>query len=191
MHGCLNRIAPVAADYIEVWPGGLDRFGRPGGMLTVLLASPSPIPTNDFNHIIGVCASKDAAGGASMGFTCELRQGTVPQLALGGGTIIAAFVCANLPSTVGTYYRYRLTTAEAAQITLYRLLGLRFVATNARGGAPRTCRLHWAGVELPTAADPSNAHTRLTPEEWRRKERGLAITQESDRQPTPTTARPF
>ena len=257
MHGCMDETAPVAADFTQCDAGSV------GDALVVELASPSPTPGNDFNHVVGVCASKDSSGGAAVGFVCEFRQGYTNDTAAsdstanldealdttetvvtvtdgtvfaagdviqidseemiitsiasndltvtrgtGGtsatehltgrdvfdvnqGSLIVTFVCADVSDTVGaSFYRYRLSTTEAARITDYTDLQLRFTSLNGRGGAPRSCRLHWAGVELPAAGDPS-AHRKLTPEESRREFAGLSIHQESDRRPTSTTARPF
>ena len=182
MHGCMDETTPVAADYVQCQAGSI------GDALVVELGSPSPTPGNDFNHIIGVCASKDSADGAAVGLVCELRQSYVSESDL--GTLIATVVCANVPATVDTYYRYRLTSTEAALITDYTALQLRFTTINGRGGAPRACRLHWGGVQLPDASDPS-ADAHFTPEELRRKGLGLAIVQESDRRSTGSTTRPF
>ena len=262
MHGCMDETAPVAADYVQC------QVGSVGDALVVELATPSPVPTNDYNHIIGCSISKDGSGGAAVGTVCELRQGYNSETAAadstadldedldatetvvtvtdgsvfaagdviqieseemiiasiatndltvtrgtGGttatthpapvtgqaatnvydvnqGSLIASFVCADCPTTVDTYYRYRLTTAEASRITDYADLQLRFTSINGRGGAPRALRLHWAGLEVPTATDPKKqAH--LTTEELRRSQHGLAVTQESDRRSTGSTTRPF
>ena len=180
MHGCMSSTGPASADRTECLAGSV------GDVLVVGLGNPGTTPDNDYNHILRVCASKDASGGAAVGFLCELRQGYASETSL--GTLIASLVCADAPATVDNYYRYRLTVAEAALITDYTDLHLRFVSTNARGGAPRSARLHWAEVELPNLGDgASDQH--FSSEELRRKERGLAVTQESDRRTTGSTSR--
>ena len=176
----MDELNPVSTDYTESLPGST------GDVFVVGLGDPTTTPAYDVNHIIRVCGSKNASGGANVGFLCELRQSYVSETDL--GTIIASFVCAELPSTVDTFYRYRLPTTEAGLITDYTALSLRFVSTNARGGAPRSCRLHWAEVEVPTNSE-TNESTGLSREEFRRKLVGISINQESDRRTTGSTSR--
>ena len=180
MHGCMDEAAPIAADYTECLPGSID------DVLVVGLGDPTTTPTSDFNHIIRFCASKDASGGASVGFICELRQAYVSESSL--GTLVASFAGDNIPSTVDTYFRYRLTEAEAALITDYTDLQLRFRSANARGGAPRSCRLHWAECQLPTAGERAT-DLHLTAEELQRQDKGQDVTQASDRRTTGSTSR--
>ena len=180
MNAIMSGTAPVSANYIDC------PLGSYGDVFVVGLGNPETTPNDDYNHIIRVVASKDSSGGAAVGVVCELRQGYTSETSL--GTLIASFVCTDAPATVDTYYRYRLTTTEAALITDYTDLQLRFVTLNARGGAPRTLRLHWAEVELPNVSDGARDQ-HLSSEELRRKERGLAVTQESDRQTTGSTSR--
>ena len=107
------------------------------------------------------------------------------------GIVVASFTCRDASDTVGSsYYRYRLTNAEASRITDYTDLQLRFTSFNGRGGAPRACRLHWAGMECPSAGEPLR-DARHTAEEFRRAHRGLALSQESDRQATAIGIPPF
>ena len=106
------------------------------------------------------------------------------------GILVASFSCPDVSATVGTYYRYRLTNDEAGLITDYTDLQFRFVSFNARGGAPRACRLHWAAMSCPTAGDPPR-DMGLTDEELRRIQLGLAATQEGDRRATASTGRPI
>ena len=178
MHGCMTGSLPLHTDYVECEPGSV------GDVLVVGLGNPTNTPNNDFNHIIRVCASKNTADGASVGFLCELRQSYVSETDL--GTLVAAFSCQNLPSTE-TFYRYRLTTDQAALITDYTALSCRFTSTNARDGAIRRARLHWCEVELPEPGEVGK-HIRLTNEEQRRDKRGLSVTQESDRSTTGGTS---
>lgn len=255
MHGCMDEVAPVAADYTECGLGSV------GDVLVVGLGDPTTTPAHDRNHVVAFCASKDASGGAAIAMVCELRQGynsegdTTSTTTLDGaltatatsvavvdgsvfavndvirvegermlitaisvntltvtrgvqgtvavahitgltvfdineGLLVASFVGANIPSTVDTYFRYRLTDTEAARITDYTDLQLRFLTLNARGGAPRACRLHWAGCALPNIGD-RNEDSNLTPEETRRKHIGLGVVQESDGRTTGSTIRPF
>ena len=107
------------------------------------------------------------------------------------GSLIASFTCRDASAVVGSsYYRYRLTNEEAALITDYTDLQLRFVSFNGRGGAPRNCRLHWAAMECPSATDAA-ADRGHTPEEFRRARHGLALSQESDRQAAASANRPI
>ena len=106
------------------------------------------------------------------------------------GLLIASFVCSNLSDVVNdSFYRYRLTTTEAALITDYTDLQLRFLSTNARSGAPRSCRLHWAELQLPTTGEVG-VDSNLTALEFQRSLRGESITQPSiDRTVTPSSSR--
>ena len=107
------------------------------------------------------------------------------------GVVCASFACQDASDVVGSsYYRYRLTNEEASRITDYTDLQLRFVSFNGRGGAPRACRLHWAGLECPSAGE-APADAQLTYEERRRSRSGLPITQESDQRTTGSAVRPF
>jgi len=172
MHACMNDIAPASTDYIE------SLAGSSGEVMVVGVGDPTTTPTNDFNHIIRFCASKDASGGANVGLLCQLRQSYVSET--DQGTLIAEFTGTEIPNTVDTFFRYRLTTGEASLITDYTALSLRFVVRNLRGGAPRSCRLHWAAIELPTASEPAQ-HRLLTEAEAARQRRGQAVVQDLDR----------
>jgi hypothetical protein len=102
------------------------------------------------------------------------------------GILVASFTCRGV-TTTPTYYRYRLTTTEAALITDYTALSMRFVSTNTRDGALRQSLLHWCEVEVPDNTEPAaNAH--LTTVESARIRQGLAVNQESDRSITVGTA---
>ena len=247
MSGCMDEPHPAGADYTQCDAGSV------GDVLVVGLGNPSPTPGHDYNHIVRVCASKSASGGASVGFVCELRMGydsetenqsntatldealdtseTVVTVTDGAqfaandliridselmwvssisvndltvirgvegtpakehltaavitvndrGLLITRFHCSGLSDVVNdSIFRYRLTNAEAALITDYTDLQLRFLSTNARGGAPRSCRLHWAEVQLPTTGE-APADDQLTAVEERRQRLGQSITQFADK----------
>lgn len=174
VHGCMSGTVPVSADFTECIAGS-----RGGDVLVVALGDPGNTPNHDRNHIIRVCLSKNTSGGAVVGMICELRQSYVSETDL--GTLVASFLCSDISATFGTYHRYRLTTGQAALITDYTALSLRFITTNARGGATRTTRLHWAEVELPENSESNVKDLKLSPTEAKRVRDGIAINQSVDR----------
>ena len=83
-------------------------------------------PLQSTGHIVRYRYGKDAAAGAQIDLTIQLRQGYVSEVSL--GTLIATVATlTNIPSgwTAGTY---TLTAVEADSITNYSSLYLRFLA---------------------------------------------------------------
>jgi len=82
-------------------------------------------PLQSTGHIVRFRAAKDAAGGAQIDLTVQLRQGYVSEAAQ--GTLIAtAGALTNISETFATT-TYTLSAAEADAITNYGDLFLRFV----------------------------------------------------------------
>jgi len=82
-------------------------------------------PLSDANHVVRYRYRKDAAGGATIGVTVQLRQGYVNESSQ--GTLIHSEVHANVGET-WTAGTFTLTAPEAQAITDYSDLQLRFVA---------------------------------------------------------------
>jgi hypothetical protein len=82
-------------------------------------------PLSSSGHIIRARLAKDAAGGAQIDATVQLRQGYVSEGT--PGTLIATLTQANVTDTFTTY-SYTLSGAEADAITDYTSLYLRVVA---------------------------------------------------------------
>lgn len=76
-------------------------------------------PVSSSGHVVRYRYAKDAAGGAQINLTVELRQGT---------TVIASATHTNISDTV-TAGSITLSGAEADAITDYTDLRLRFIAT--------------------------------------------------------------
>lgn len=83
-------------------------------------------PVSSTGHTVRVRHQKDAAGGATVNLTAELRQGYVSEASQ--GTLIATVMSAVALSDVATTTTYTLSAAEADAITDYTSLYLRFLA---------------------------------------------------------------
>ncbi len=83
-------------------------------------------PVSSTGHTVRVRHQKDAAGGAVVNLTAELRQGYVSEASQ--GTLIATVMSAVALSDVATTTTYTLSGAEADAITDYTSLYLRFLA---------------------------------------------------------------
>lgn len=82
-------------------------------------------PISSINHVVRYRYAKDAAGGAQIDLTVQLRQGYTNEGA--PGTLIAQWLHTNIAETF-TAAAQTLSGAEADSITNYADLFLRFVA---------------------------------------------------------------
>lgn len=82
-------------------------------------------PVSSTGHVVRYRYAKDAAGGAQIDLTVQLRQGYVNEAT--PGTLIAAWSHANISEVLATAVQ-TLSAAEADAITNYADLYLRFVA---------------------------------------------------------------
>ena len=82
-------------------------------------------PVSSTNHIVRYRYAKDAAGGAQIDLTVQLRQGYTNEGS--PGTQIAQWTHTNISNTLATAAQ-TLSGAEADAITNYASLFLRFVA---------------------------------------------------------------
>ena len=165
----LSGTVPDLAVYVESTADGAVE-----DIISVETGNPSPIPNNDFNHILFFWAIKAASGGGAA-VTCQLRQGYSNETD-DLGTFITALEATSV-STTATQYRKRLTRAEAALITDYTDLQLRFImkSTHDGGGVPQRVRLLQARLELPNDEEPFETRVQLTPTEFAMINRGEAI----------------
>lgn len=83
-------------------------------------------PVSSTGHTVRWRQGKDAAGGATINLTVELRQGYVNEGT--PGTLIATCQSAGVVEDTFTDKTYALTTAQADAITNYGSLYLRFLA---------------------------------------------------------------
>lgn len=86
-------------------------------------------PVSSSGHTVRVRRSKDAAGGATINLTVELRQAYTNEGAQ--GTLIATVMSAVAIDENWTTTTYNLSGAEADAITDYTNLYLRFLANQA------------------------------------------------------------
>lgn len=87
-------------------------------------------PLSSTGHVVRARAGKDAAGGATITLTGELRQAYVNEGT--PGTLIATcFNAVTLGDSIAALSDYTLSGAEADAITDYTNLYLRFVANQA------------------------------------------------------------
>ena len=152
MHECMDDTIPSTTDYGRCAPS------PQGDVIVVELGSPTTSPTLNRAHFVRCALQKDATGKRA-DCLVELRQGYTAE-GTGFGTLIASFNIEDIPTT-STRYRRRLTEAEAALITDYADLQLRFVIRTVKGvdgSAPVACRLIWAEVECPAAAEPGEVN---------------------------------
>ena len=85
-------------------------------------------PVSSSGHVVRFRYSKDAASGAQIDLTVQLRQGYTNESSL--GTLIASTAVTNI-SNSWTDGSFTLSGAEADSITNYGSLYLRFVANQA------------------------------------------------------------
>lgn len=86
-------------------------------------------PVSSSGHTVRVRHRKDAAGGATINLTVQLRQGYTNEGSQ--GTLIATVMSAVALSETETTTTYNLSGAEADAITNYDDLFLRFLANQA------------------------------------------------------------
>lgn len=99
-------------------------------------------PDKDTDHALSISARKGETGGGSPGtidLTCELRQGT---------TVIATITGSGLSTTFGVITPNSLTTGEAANITDYNNLNIRFTANKASGARTSWAEVAWAFLAI-------------------------------------------
>jgi RHS repeat-associated protein len=88
--------------------------------------------------------------GKTINLTVELRQGT---------TVIASQTHANIPGVDGSGWQQgsvTLTAGQAAAITNYADLRLRFRPSSSGGGQGRTAQISWAELQAPGPGTPSS-----------------------------------
>lgn len=130
------------------------------------LASPAN-PTTDYyevtltdveqpSSLVGITfryryAKSGNNSGKTINLTVELRQGS---------TVISSQTHANIPGASGSGWQQgsvTLTTQQAALITNFADLRLRFRPTSSGGGQSRTAQISWAETQLPGSGDPATA----------------------------------
>lgn len=118
MFGEIDESSPVDTDYLQ----------SPLAPVTEAMAvrlSDVEDPLSSGGHVIRVRYQKDAAGGATIGLTAQLRQGYVSEVSQ--GTLIHSEVFADIANGWVTG-SVTLSGAEADAITDYADLQMRFVA---------------------------------------------------------------
>lgn len=111
--------APVDTDYVE-------SESAPASSAVAFGLSNVTDPASSVGHIMRWRRSKEAAGGAQIDMTVQLRQGYVSEASL--GTLIKSVADANVPDSATTTTA-TLSGAEADAITDYTDLQLRVIAT--------------------------------------------------------------
>ena len=157
--GVIGEATNSDADFVT------SNVGTIRDVVAVGLGNPATTPAVDVNHFLRVRAVA-AAAGRNVGFQCELRQGYASESSL--GTYIATCEGLAVPTT-STRYRHRLTPTEAALITDYTDLQLRFLLFCEKDGAsstPAAIRIVYAELEVPDINDRSQ-NIKLTESELR------------------------
>lgn len=83
-------------------------------------------PVSSSGHVVRCRMAKDAAGGAQIDATVQLRQGYVSEASQ--GTLIATMTATSNISETFTTFTYTLSAAEADAISNYASLFIRIVA---------------------------------------------------------------
>lgn len=118
----IDEVSPSDADYIESPLAPVSDV-----YVTKLTTLEDPVSSS--GHTVRIRHAKDAAGGATVNLTVELRQGYVSEGT--PGTLIATCMNAVALSDTLTTTPYTLSAGEADAITDYTNLYLRFVANQA------------------------------------------------------------
>ena len=115
----IDEVAANDADYIQ-------SALAPSNAAYVTKLTSLEDPQSSTGHVVRYRYQKDAAGGAQINLTMELRQGYVSEGS--PGTLIAQWVHTDIPSA-WTGQAQALSGAQADSITDYSSLFLRFVST--------------------------------------------------------------
>ncbi len=110
--------------------------------MEVRLSTP-PVPLIDRGHVLRYRCRKNQAAGNVRGVTVELRQ---------GATVLASNTHADLTALWQPDNAFLLTTAQAAAITTYADLRVRFTATGTVSGTAsvrRRVQVAWARLRVP------------------------------------------
>ena len=146
MSGCMDDTNAVTADYTEC-PAG----SRGGDAVVVELASPATTPAHDYNHIVGVCLSKDTSGGAAVGMVCELRQGYNSEVAAADSTADLNEAL-DATETVVTVTDGSLFAAGDVILVESEIMIITSIATNdltvVRGAGETTAQEHLTGLNV-------------------------------------------
>lgn len=123
LYQSIDEITPSDADYVQSEQMFSETIGFLGTLLIVQLG-PLIDPGIDTGFVLRVRASKDIADGNETDLVVELRQGYLNDSDT--GILIATLEIFNLTDVV-TDYLLSLTEAQAALITDFSALSLRFV----------------------------------------------------------------
>jgi hypothetical protein len=118
IYATIDEASPNDADYVK-------SVLAPSNAPYVTKLSAIEDPQSSSGHVVRYRYSKNAAGGAQIDLTVQLRQGYVNEGS--PGTLIKEWAHANIPETFTTQNQ-TLSGAEADSITDYSSLFLRFVA---------------------------------------------------------------
>ena len=118
LYTTIDEVTPDDTDYIK-------SPLAPSNAAYVTKLSSVEDPQSSTGHILRYRYSKNAAGGAQIDLTVQLRQGYVNETTQ--GTLIAQVVLTNISETFTTG-TYTLSAAEADSITNYADLYVRIVA---------------------------------------------------------------
>jgi hypothetical protein len=163
--GVIDEVARSNADYFE--SGDAQH-----GVVAVETNNPTA-PVSDRNHFLRVAVGKNSSGGETLACIVEVRQGYSAETVAGLGTLITA-ISVPTPDSMTTYVR-RLTTTEAALITDYTDIQLRFILSRVGGsGGARRTQVYWAEFEVPSVGVPE-VDTLLSQEELRLRAIGQPI----------------
>lgn len=116
----IDETSPSDADYVESPQAPVS------DPITFGLTTSLEDPVSSTGHVVRWRIGKDAAGGATVNMTVELRQGYVNEGT--PGTLIATALSAGTVPDAFTTDSYTLSAGEADSITDYTSLFLRFVA---------------------------------------------------------------
>lgn len=116
----IDEVSASDADYIE------SPLAPTADVYVAQLTSTLEDPVTSTGHVVRWRQGKDAAGGATVTLTVELRQGYVSEGSQ--GTLIATCQSAGTVPDAFTDASYTLGAGEADAITNYGSLYLRFVA---------------------------------------------------------------
>lgn len=119
----IDETSPSDADYIE------SPLAPVTDVVTFGLTTSLEDPVSSTGHTVRWRIAKDAAGGATVNLTIELRQGYVSEGT--PGTLIATCLSAGVVPDAFTSDSYTLSAGEANAITDYTSLFLRFSANQA------------------------------------------------------------
>lgn len=142
-----------AANMDEITPNDSDFLASPSNPTSsnfyeVTLSDVQPPATTTGITVRYRYAKSGDNGGRSINLTVELRQGT---------TVIGSQTHPNIPGVSGSGWQQAsltLTPAQAALITNYADLRVRFRPTTSGSGQGRQAQISWAETEFPAPANP-------------------------------------